>query len=239
MNTNQAKEKIRKLLALAQDKCNENEAEAALLAARKLMAQYKLTDNDLEEGKPHELREVTYEGQTFSGLKNTWMITLAKTMAEYHCCYACMNSTKGSTVHEVVFAGLDDDPEIVMTLFDYAVQHIQNAADIYRKRVLWNITDIREKNNAARSFEQSYADGFREGIRAKYELQNLETANEGQDGEQVTTALVMVQPKEVTDWAQNLNRVSFKVRGTDENESARAQGYNAGLHFNPTKQVKA
>ena len=170
MNTNQAKEKIRKLLALAQDKSNENEAEAALLAARKLMAQHKLTDNDLEEGKPHELREVTYDAQTFSGLRAAWMISLAKTMAEYHCCFAAMRGTRGSTVKRVLFAGLDDDPEIVLTLFDYAVQHIQKTVAEYRKRVLWNVTDQHEKNDAARSFEQSYADGFREGIRAKYEL---------------------------------------------------------------------
>ena len=239
MNTEKAKDKIRKLLALAQDKSNENEAEAALLAARKLMAQHKLTDNDLEEGKPHELREVTYDAQTFSGLRAAWMISLAKTMAEYHCCLAAMRGTRGSTVKRVLFAGLDDDPEIVLTLFDYAVQHIQKTVAEYRKRVLWNVTDQHEKNDAARSFEQSYADGFREGIRAKYELQNLETANEDASGEQVSTALVMAQPKEVTDWAKGLSRIRFRTRESNENASARAQGYNAGLHFNPTKQVKA
>lgn len=239
MNMNQAKEKIRKLLALAQDKSNENEAEAALLAARKLMAQHKLTENDLDENKRHELRQVIYEGQTFSGLKNTWMIYLAKVMAEYHCCYAYMNGTKGHTVRKVAFAGLDDDPEILLTLFDYAVQHVQKMVTEYRKRVLWSITDPHEKNNAARSFEQSYAQGFQEGIKAKYEQQNREAANDEQDGEQVSTALVMVQPKEVTDWAKRLRTVSFKVRGADANESARAQGFNDGLHFNPTKQVKA
>jgi len=239
MNTIKAKEKIRKLLALAQDKSNENEAEAALLAARKLMAQHKLTENDLDEGKRHELRQVVYEEQTFSGLKNTWMIQLAKVMAEYHCCYACMRGTKGQTTRKVVFAGLDDDPEIVLALFEYAVQHIQKTVTEYRKRVLWSMTDQREKNNAARSFEQSYAQGFQDGIKAKYEQQNREAANEEQDGEQVSTALVMVQPKEVTDWAKRLHQVSFKVRGAEANESARAQGFNDGLHFNPTKQVKA
>lgn len=239
MNTNQAKEKIRKLLALAQDKSNENEAEAALLAARKLMAQHKLTENDLDEGKRHELRQVVYEDQTFSGLKNAWMIDLAKVMAEYHCCYACMRGTKGQTTRKVVFAGLDDDPEIVLVMFEYAVQHIQKMVAEYRKRVLWNITDKREKNNAARSFEQSYAQGFQEGIKAKYEQQNREAANDEQEGEQVSTALVMVQPKEVTDWAKRLHTVNFRVRGAEANESAKAQGFSAGLHFNPTKQVKA
>ncbi len=239
MNANKAIDKIRKLLALAQDKSNENEAEAALLAARKLMAQHKLTENDLEEEKPHKLRSIAYEEQTFSGLKNAWMISLAKVIAEFHCCCACMRSTRGRTTRNVLFTGIDDDPEIVLALFTYAVQHIQKTVAEYRKRVLWNITDQRIKNDAARSFEQSYAEGFREGLKAKYEQQNREAANEEQDGEQVSTALVLVQPKEVTDWEKGLRKVRFSVRQSDENASARAQGFSDGLHFNPTKQVRA
>lgn len=51
------KDKIRKLLALAQSP-EEAEAKAALLRARELMAQHKLTEADLEEAKKQAVRDV-------------------------------------------------------------------------------------------------------------------------------------------------------------------------------------
>lgn len=44
------KEKIRKLLALAESP-NEHEARAALLKARELMAEYKLTEAEIKDAK--------------------------------------------------------------------------------------------------------------------------------------------------------------------------------------------
>lgn len=64
------KDKIRKLLALAKSPEPE-EAKLALLKARKLMAEHKLTERDLEE---HDTTVIQQEiDETFSKKANSWM----------------------------------------------------------------------------------------------------------------------------------------------------------------------
>lgn len=67
------KDKIRKLLALAKSPEPE-EAKLALLKARKLMAEHKLTERDLEE---HDTTVIQQEiDETFSKKANSWMAPL-------------------------------------------------------------------------------------------------------------------------------------------------------------------
>ena len=51
------KEKIRKLLALAESP-NEHEARAALLKARQLMAEHKLTEAELKDVEKQQVKDV-------------------------------------------------------------------------------------------------------------------------------------------------------------------------------------
>ena len=51
------KEKIRKLLALAESP-NEHEARAALLKARQLMAEHKLTETELKDVEKQQVKDV-------------------------------------------------------------------------------------------------------------------------------------------------------------------------------------
>lgn len=64
------KGKIRKLLALAKSPEPE-EAKLALLKARKLMAEHKLTERDLEERNTTVIKRAIRE--TFSKKANSWM----------------------------------------------------------------------------------------------------------------------------------------------------------------------
>lgn len=64
------KDKIRKLLALAKSPEPE-EAKLALLKARKLMAEHKLTERDLDE---HDTTVIQQEiDETFSKKANSWI----------------------------------------------------------------------------------------------------------------------------------------------------------------------
>lgn len=65
------KDKIRKLLALAESP-SEAEAKAALLKARELMAKHKLTQADLGEAKGREVRSVVTE-ISFSKRREPWI----------------------------------------------------------------------------------------------------------------------------------------------------------------------
>ena len=233
MNTEKAIDKIRKLLALAQSD-NAGEAENALLFARKLMAEYKLTERDVADAKrPGKLTHEAYEAYTFSDLVNTWMFPLAKVIAENHCCCACFQFRTGSKVKSVKFSGLDDDPKVAMVLFDYAVQHILTVSRQNRQINLGWMTNRKYKNAQDRSFTQSYAEGFTAGLASKYREQFVE-----KNGEVSETALVLVQPVEVKEWQDGLKKYKLRFRQNDNNAEARAKGWKAGYAFDPTKQIK-
>lgn len=68
------KDKIRKLLALAKSPEPE-EAKLALLKARKLMAEHKLSERDLEERNTTVIKRAIRE--TFSKKANSWMDPLS------------------------------------------------------------------------------------------------------------------------------------------------------------------
>lgn len=77
------KEKIQKLLALAESS-NENEAKAALLKARELMAEHKMLESDCLQGSNKVRKELI--GIKYTNRKTPWMVLLASFIAENHCC---------------------------------------------------------------------------------------------------------------------------------------------------------
>ena len=83
------KEKIKKLLALAESN-NEHEAKAALLKAKELMAAHKISEIDLVEIKNKKVRKVM-SGVTYTNRSNRWVGTLACTIAENYCCGCAVN----------------------------------------------------------------------------------------------------------------------------------------------------
>ena len=64
------KEKIRKLLALAESP-NEHEARAALLKARQLMAEHKLTETELKDVEKQQVRELLLQGVQIPQVRRT------------------------------------------------------------------------------------------------------------------------------------------------------------------------
>lgn len=82
------KDKIRKLLALAKSPEPE-EAKLALLKARKLMAEHKLSERDLEERNTTVIKRAI--GETFSKKANSWMDPLSIIIGENYSVAACEN----------------------------------------------------------------------------------------------------------------------------------------------------
>ena len=76
------KDKIRKLLALAKSPEPE-EAKLALLKARKLMAEHKLSERDLEERNTTVIKRAI--GEKFSKKANSWMDPLSIVIGENYC----------------------------------------------------------------------------------------------------------------------------------------------------------
>lgn len=87
-------EKIAKLLALAESPYEE-EAKAALLQARRLMAEHKLMPEDIE---PQENKRVIQEcvGVTCTKLSSPWTVYLSTLIAAHYCCRPYRSSVHGS-----------------------------------------------------------------------------------------------------------------------------------------------
>ena len=79
------REKIKKLLALAESP-NEHEAKAALLKAKELMAEHKLSELDVKDTGKKEVKEVLLEGMQASTRHNPWIIPLSTVIGENYCC---------------------------------------------------------------------------------------------------------------------------------------------------------
>lgn len=131
------KDKIRKLLALAQSP-EEAEAKAALLRARELMAQHKLTEADLEEAKKQAVRDVKTD-ITCSKRRDPWIVGLSAVIGEHYCCKGYRSRYHGQQTQTIGFIGLEDDVEVCMAIFKYAVDCISAGVKKLKKELDGNL----------------------------------------------------------------------------------------------------
>jgi len=223
MPVEKAKDKIAKLLALAGSH-NDHEAKAALLAARRLMARYKLTERDVEREKD-DLNRAESE-YSFSGIKNIWILEIARVIGKHHRCGVCSSGKKGSQIQHVLFVGLNDDAAISNVILSYACEHVFEWGDSIRRK--------HEPGTLSRSilkgYTLNYALGFAEGLDAKYEEQN----RSGDPGME----LMVIVPQEVNDFMGTLGPLKLRTAPVYEHPIARELGRNAGYEFNPTLRIE-
>lgn len=218
------KDKIRKLLALAESP-NENEAKLALLKARALMAEHKLTEHDLHHA---EAQKVIYDetGVSCTAMTNSWASALGNIIATHYCCKCVRKRDFGSKVHRVAFIGLEDDFDIAKKIFLYAYDCVTSQCDRIRKdkkRMGWSASDIRKACNA-------YGNGFVAGVNQMYQEQEKEHSDWG---------LVMVAPKPVSDYLASLKtkKTNFGKGGERWTQSIRNAGFEAGKQFAPNRRI--
>lgn len=187
------KDKIRKLLALAKSPEPE-EAKLALLKARKLMAEHKLSERDLEERNTTVIKRAI--GEKFSKKANSWMDPLSIVIGENYCCSAfrCKISAK-TTVWHVGFIGLEGDIEICVKIFRYAVRCIKSEQKKLRKQH----RDYYTPQEIAKICD-SYGYGFARGVYEAFTRQNSVTSEPKQAASVVSTADKKAPPKKPVSW---------------------------------------
>lgn len=219
------KEKIRKLLALAESPI-EAEARAALLKARRLMAEHKLTERECKEGRKQIVRHIT--DITCSKRREPWIIPLSAVIGENYCCQALRNRRHGKQTNTVGFIGLEDDIEICVVIFKYAVDCIRAG-----------IKNIKQEYNAyylaselTKQKCDSYGYGFVNGISQAFKQQYEENQKEW--------GLVLTMPLEIKEAVEHHQRREFISRA-EKNISydTYQQGYTDGKDFNPTYRLKS
>ena len=220
------KEKIRNLLALAESP-NEHEAKAALLKARELMAKYKLTERDVQDAKKQDVKRVMTD-ITCSKRRNPWITELSCVISENYCCKGFRSHMKGKQTHAIGFIGLEDDVEICVAVFKYAVNSIISEVTKIRTEYRYICS-----TDYAVNLGNSYGYGFIRGLIAAFQKQKEE--NEAGWG------LVLVTLREVEEEAERtLGHAKFRPKAAETiHKSAYQQGYDDGKKFDLAKRIAA
>ena len=218
------KDKIAKLLALAESP-NENEAKAALLKARALMAEHKLRPEEVREQDSQAVIRRTI-GIHCTKMTDAWATTLNAVIAEHYCCVSFRSHLRGQKSVELGLVGLKDDFAVCEQAVRYAYDSVKSRCkqlNAEHKKEGWPGSEIRQLCNA-------YGWGFCSGLKKAFEAQEQEHQEWG---------LVMVVPKAVRDNAADLKPVIFATAKVDGwlNEYARA-GYEDGRRFDMSRRIE-
>lgn len=213
------RKRIHDLLALAErETTNEYEARDALLRARKLMAEHKITELELENTeKQAVVRELT--GVTYSMRRDPWILELSAVIGEHHCCRPFYTREKRKQVAEIGFVGLSGDTPLCRKIFVYAVDCIRMKTNKLRKEPYKGV-----------SIADGYGYGFTMGLKDAYYKQQSE---EG-------WGLVLTVPKEVNDFTDKMSRGKANTSSKKKQASARSfiDGMNDGRKFHEQKRIK-
>ena len=218
------KDKIRKLLALSESP-NENEARAALLKARQLMAEHKLTERELRDAARQAVKTVS-TGITCSKRRNPWIVNLSATIGENYCCMGIRTHSKGKQTQSIGFLGFEDDAELCKEIFEYAVDCVLAEIKGIREECDWHGLSP----EYARRRCDSFGYGFVTGVDMAFDRQQEEHKEEW--------GLVLVIPKEVEEAAEHLGHADFSARA-EENilGSAFFLGQECGKSFRPGRRL--
>ena len=214
-------EKIAKLLALAESPYEE-EAKAALLQARHLMAEHKLMPEDIE---PQANKKVVQEcvGVTCTKLSSPWTVYLSTLIAAHYCCRPYRSSVHGSKVSEIGFIGMEDDFKLCKLAFLYAYDCVASRCRQIRTQKGYPAKALREMCN-------SYGWGFCRGLSAAFQKQGAEHQEWG---------LVMVVPQAVEDAVSKMKRSSYKISPQSSmNHQYAAMGYADGQEFDMRRRLE-
>ena len=212
--------RIEKLLALAGNNSNQNEAQTALLKAQKLMLEYKIDESRL--GKEKKLNIISVPCGV--RINTPWGRGLMRIISENFRCMWYL-SVAGRT-HYPIFFGDEEDVLIARSVFRKVYYWLDANSINYAAR-------MRRKTGSAAGIKADYILGFLYGLTEKFKEQL-------KSNEQY--ALMVITPKEVTesytklssDFQQKKLASTMKSRGSAE---AMQAGYHAGKNFE-TRELK-
>lgn len=213
------KEKIQKLLALATSP-NENEAKAALLKAKELMAAHKLTEADFDDLKKQELKTFKCKDITWTtDSGRIWMTTLAKLICDEYLCVSAWGTKSGTRTHVLYITGMEEDLEVCKAVMGYAVGFVEGRIEYLQRRY---------SRQDPKAVANSYAEGFILGLKLAFEEQKEQHPEWG---------LVVVKSEEVEDYAKGLGSKNVRTKKAAFDPLAYLRGQNDGKNFNTRKAV--
>jgi hypothetical protein len=119
-------ERVRKLLALAGNNANENEAAAAAEKAQALLVEHNLSMLDIDNLADDETKDIGVDNSIITS-SNPWRRPLAVQVAKLYFCEYFYSSTRGSkNIHS--FVGKKHNIEVAKMMFMYLLEAIDRLA---------------------------------------------------------------------------------------------------------------
>lgn len=185
---NQILEKISKALRLGTNNSNQNEAQSAILAAQRLMAKYRISQEEIDDfinEKDNQDTQVIEENAEKEMNNEKWKKRLMITIAQN---FRCDVYYKGG---KLVIVGAKEDILISKRVYLYAKQAILNTF----KKFFKENYDLSFKDDSFRNkCKRDYAYGFIKGLSQKFEEQKAKSE----------MSLVVINP-DVKTYLDNIN----------------------------------
>jgi hypothetical protein len=220
---NNVLEKVKKLLALANNNSSKSESENAMLMAQKILAENGLSMSDVE--KQEQKKQPVNEGFTPRLSRMPWWHgQLAGVISQNFKCeflvqyYHLNNAHTGSCIH---FFGHPDDMEICRHVYLFALQQIdvlsRRYVKAYKARCYGSVNSAGIKND--------YISGFICGLRDKFrkQVESNQWALAIQSDEEVRAA----KKRKITG-----KKAKTRIHSAGSTE-AKAAGYKQGKSFEP------
>ncbi|MFP8918516.1 DUF2786 domain-containing protein, partial [Enterococcus innesii] len=157
-----AKEKIVKLLALANDASDE-ESMSALAKAQELMLQHNIDESDVFDFKQVQKSEAVIDTVIYQGRPQKWLYRLASIIAENFRVRTYYVS--GSPI-ELRFVGKESDVQIAQITFEYA-----RGSAGYCARQFLKLPEIKRKYKRKWQLKQDYIEGYLVGLSKTFRKQ--------------------------------------------------------------------
>ena len=208
--------RIQKLLALASSNPSAAEAEAALLQARKLMAEHDVTEDDVVE------KQDKVEAQTLieSGRMNDLKVAVLSAIANAHRC--TLLRSRGPLGTKIKIVGFERDRAVVAALNDWAWRSVSAEADrfVKKQREAAKVRGFEMSRSDLLTVRRSFVLGFANGLSSAYKQQVKANPQ---------WALVLSTPVEVKDYMDAVTKGrTFQSNRSNVDDASYNAGHKAG-----------
>lgn len=159
-------EKVKKILALASNNPSEEEAQAAMLMAQRIMAENGITMTDIESNNCFT-NEVVDVPITSPYRTPWWHKILATVIGENFRCEAYYYTVNQKS--QLMFIGLKQDTEVAIKVFNYAVDAIKYHTAKYIEQLKRG--GVNNKPLYLTGIRNDYILGYIDGLRDKFKEQ--------------------------------------------------------------------
>ncbi|MGM0318811.1 MULTISPECIES: DUF2786 domain-containing protein [unclassified Enterococcus] len=214
-----AKQKIVKLLALAND-ANDEESMSALAKAQELMLQHNIDEEDVFSYKQEQKTETVINTIIYEGRPQKWLYRLALIIAKnFRVRYYYV---PGPPI-ELHFVGIESDVQIAQITFEYA-----RGSASYCARQFLQLPEIRRKYKRKWQLKQDYLEGYLRGLTETFKKQVLTNGYE----------LALQVPEVVETAVEKIGLVPGKDTSHDvKDREAFYSGYADGVRFTDKERL--